>query len=338
MNKKARISSKWWDAFMGRPPRLQFEDAFYHVYSRGNRRERTFLEDSDYHEFEEVILDQAVRSEVNLYSWCPMPNHFHLAVDTPHANLSSFMQRVLTSYARYFNLKYKKVGHVFQGRYGSKLVDREEYLMELVRYIHLNPYRVKNSSWKVPEGGWPWSSHRYYVDGHEPSVAAPFIHAVLRRFSDDIETARKRYAAFVADGLATGRWQAFYKIKEGRFIGNDSWVAETKAGLGEPISRNPLPLWPEFEALLLALANETGLAVGRLVSDERSREISKIRQMFVFMAVRLWKQSQTATAQVLRKDASSVSHLLRSSTLRREHPIIQRVLARISAANMASCG
>jgi len=189
---------------MARPPRIQFEGAFQHIYSRGNRRETIFLDDADYQEFEDIILDQSARSEVNLYSWCPLPNHFHLAVETPKANISSFMQRILTAYARYFNFKYKKVGHVFQGRFGAKVVDREAYLLELVRYIHLNPYRVKRSSWKVPEGGWPWSSHRFYVGGGEPPVAAPFIQAVLRRFGDDLDLARERYATFVADGLADG--------------------------------------------------------------------------------------------------------------------------------------
>jgi len=323
---------------MARQPRIQFEGAFYHIYSRGNRRERIFLDAADYREFEDIVLDQSARAEVNLYSWCPMPNHFHQAVETPLANISSYMQRVLSAYAQYFNRKYNKVGHVFQGRFGARLVDREAYLMELVRYIHLNPYRIKNRHWQVPEGGWPWSSHRFYIDGQEPGVAAPFIHAVLRRFSDNITTARKQFAAFIADGLATRRWEDFYIVKEGRFIGGDTWVAETKAKMGESVHMLALPAWPGFEPLLRVCGDETGLTSERLVSRERSREISQVRQLFIFMAVKLWRKTQTAAAQALQKDASAASLLLRSSTLSREHPLIQRVLARIAAAGIGGCG
>jgi putative transposase len=315
---------------MARKLRLQFEGAFYHVYGRGNRREKTFLDDADYCEFENIVFENSHQEEINLYSWCPMPNHYHLALETPRANLALFMQSTLSSYARYFNAKYGKVGHVFQSRYASKLVDREHYLLELIRYIDLNPYRVKNPNWVLPAGGWPWSSHRYYVEGGEPAVAAPFIHAVLRRFSDTLDEARRRYAAFVAEGLAGEQWKNFYTVKEGCFIGSDAWVAETKTRLRGVPALSRLPTRPTAERLLFAVAEETGVLPTRLTSAERSREISQIRQLFAFMSLHLWQQSQVTIAKALHKDPSAISHLLRNTLLSKDHPLVQRILARIS--------
>src|SRR5438309_1141403 len=127
---------------MPRKPRFQFEGAFYHVYSRGNRRGRIFLDGADYREFEELLLDLSVRCAIALYAWCLMPNHFHILVETPSANLAIFMHRLLTRYAIYFNRRYRLVGHVFQSRYHARHCDKEAYFLQLVRYIHLNPYKA----------------------------------------------------------------------------------------------------------------------------------------------------------------------------------------------------
>jgi hypothetical protein len=94
------------------------------------------------------------------------------------------------------------VGHVFQGRYGARLCDRENYFLELVRYVHLNPYRVKSKRWRLAPEGWPWSSHRYYMEGNEPMAVRPWIHEVLRRFNESsMAQARRGYAEFLAEGL-----------------------------------------------------------------------------------------------------------------------------------------
>src|SRR5437879_5707562 len=124
---------------MPRAPRIQFEGAFYHIYDRGNRRERIFLDDADYARFERMMLEAADRSGVRLFRWSLMPNHFHLLVETPEANIAEFMGRLLTRYAQYFNWRHNLVGHVFQGRYGARVCDKEAYFLELIRYIELNP-------------------------------------------------------------------------------------------------------------------------------------------------------------------------------------------------------
>src|SRR3989338_7030618 len=96
--------------------------------------------------FETLLLRAAEWSGISLYAWCMMPNHLHILVETPEGNLSQFMRRLLTAYARHFNVKHKLVGHVFQGRYKAIVCDKEAYLLELIRYIHLNPMRLKEGA------------------------------------------------------------------------------------------------------------------------------------------------------------------------------------------------
>ena len=320
-----------------RPPRLEFEGVFYHVYSRGNRRERIFCSEPDYAEFEDFLLDLADRMSMNLYAWCLMPNHFHFLIETPAGNLSGFMQRLLGAYARSFNRTHKKIGHVFQGRYGAKLCDREEYLLELVRYIHLNPYRVKKSGF-VPDEGWPWSSHRYYINGEEPAVAAPFIQAVLRRFSDDIDEARKSYAQFIADGLANSDWQDFYRPKGERYLGGERFIEESKRQAGWPVRQAERLERIDLAKLALAVADAFQVAPAQLIEATKERKISRARQTLVYLAKRYGRHSTNLLAEYLRRDPSAISHMQRRAEAMGETEEIQRILLVLMGAQEVVCG
>ena len=141
---------------MPRAPRIQFEGASYHVFSRGNRRERIFRTGEDYAVFEEMTLEGMRRSGVSLFNWGQMPNHFHFNVETPDGNIAEFMQRVLTRFAKYFNRTHRLVGHLFQGRYGARIVEKETYFQEIVRYVELNAYRTKGKP-LAKLGEWKWA-------------------------------------------------------------------------------------------------------------------------------------------------------------------------------------
>ena len=126
---------------MGRPIRIQYPGAFYHIFNRGNRGEKIFREEIDYKKFRKYLFESVKEYEIRLYAWCLMPNHFHLLIETPKGNLSEFIHRLKTKYALYFNFVYKLKGHVFQERYKSILCRKEVYLLSLLRYIHLNPVK-----------------------------------------------------------------------------------------------------------------------------------------------------------------------------------------------------
>ena len=124
---------------MPRPLRLEFPGACYHVLSRGNERKAIFREGVDYEIFLGLLKDCADRFDLLVHAWCLMPNHFHLLLETKDSNLSQAMKRLLGVYTMRFNSKHHRRGHLFQGRYKAFLVDKDNYFLELSRYIHLNP-------------------------------------------------------------------------------------------------------------------------------------------------------------------------------------------------------
>lgn len=128
---------------MTRPWRIRYAGAKYHLTARGNGREEIFLETADYERFLEQLAEALETDEVDLYAYVLMPNHYHLLVETPLGNVQRFMQRLNTAYSMYFRYKKSRPGHCFQGRYGAKLVDGDDYLVRLTRYIHLNPVKMK---------------------------------------------------------------------------------------------------------------------------------------------------------------------------------------------------
>src|SRR5215831_9751891 len=124
---------------MARLLRVPFPGAIYHVTVRGNERRLLFKDEADRKRFLSQLMESSQLHSARLYLVCLMPNHFHLLVETPCGNLSTFMARQLTAYAVYFNRRHQRVGHLTQGRYGAQLVEGNEYLLKLSRYIHLNP-------------------------------------------------------------------------------------------------------------------------------------------------------------------------------------------------------
>ena len=129
---------------MSRPLRIQYPDAYYHVTCRGNEQRKIFRDAEDRKEFFRLLARSAEIYEVMLLAYALMPNHFHLLICTPKGNLSEFMRHFNISYTGSFNRKYKRSGHLYQGRYKAFLIDKDNYLLEVSRYIHLNPLRMRS--------------------------------------------------------------------------------------------------------------------------------------------------------------------------------------------------
>ena len=127
---------------MARRPRLFAAGVLYHVIVRGNQRQKTFTSDSDYQAYIERLARYRKKYDYALHAYCLMPNHVHLLVESSEHPLAKFMQGLQQSYSQYFNLRHRKTGHVFEGRYKAIICQKDEYLLELIRYIHLNPVRV----------------------------------------------------------------------------------------------------------------------------------------------------------------------------------------------------
>ena len=145
---------------MARPLRLEFAGALYHVTARGDGREDIYRADGDRRLFLDVLAEVWERCNWTVHAYCLMTNHYHLLVETPDANLAKGMRQLNGVYTQRFNRTYERVGHVFQGRYKAILVQKETYLLELARYVVLNPVRARMVR---RAGDWPWSSYRAMV-------------------------------------------------------------------------------------------------------------------------------------------------------------------------------
>lgn len=154
---------------MARQLRIQYEDACYHITCRGNAREDIFRDNADRTAFLELVARSSEIYQVHVLAFVLMTNHFHLVIKTPLANLPEFMRHFNISYTSYFNRIHRRVGHLYQGRYKSFVIDADNYLMEATRYVHLNPVRMrKNENLSLLEqrkclGAYRWSSYPDYI-------------------------------------------------------------------------------------------------------------------------------------------------------------------------------
>lgn len=211
---------------MSRPIRIEFPNALYHVTSRGDRREDIFEDDEDRRAFLQTFAQVVEQFNWLCFSWCLMDNHYHLLIQTPDGNLSKGMRQLNGVYTQISNRRHRRVGHLFQGRFKAILVDGDAYLLELARYVVLNPVRA--GMVKRPEN-WPWSSYRA-SQGLAPAEDFLAADALLALFASRRSTARDRYARFVAEGIrAPSPWQ---QLKAQVFLGNDRFVEKMQKQAG----------------------------------------------------------------------------------------------------------
>lgn len=218
---------------MSRPIRIAFPDALYHVTARGDRREAIFDDDQDRRQFLATLEQVVDRFNWVCHAWCLMDNHYHLLIQTPDGNLSRGMRQLNGVYTQASNRRHRRVGHLFQGRFKAILVDSDAYLLELARYVVLNPVRA--GMVKAP-ADWPWSSYRASV-GLDPSAPWLAVDGLLAMFGKRRATAQTRYAQFVAEGVkAASPW---LNLHGQVFLGDERFVermqARMEAGIREDV-------------------------------------------------------------------------------------------------------
>lgn len=216
---------------MGRPNRIEYPGALYHVISRGNEKQRIFSDEADRLKFLEIIKDYHARYGVLVHCYSLMDNHYHLILETPKGNLLKSMHGINGSYTGYFNRKHERAGHLFQGRYKGILVDKDEYLMPLSRYVHLNPVRA--GIVQSPDQ-YRWSSYPAYVFGRRPDPWVEYSW-VLSKFGDG-SSSRRRYRKYVED--SDGEEEVLKNQYDGFILGGEGFISRIKKMLsGKPVSR-----------------------------------------------------------------------------------------------------
>jgi putative transposase len=188
---------------MPRTARLDIPGLLQHVIVRGIEKREIFLDDPDREFFVNRLTALLKETEVRCYAWALIPNHAHLLLMPTRTTLASFMRRLLTGYAVHFNRQHNRTGHLFQNRYKSIVCEEETYLLELVRYIHLNPLRAGLVDDLAGLDTYPWSGHAALMKTGQPDGTEQ--KEILLRFGKNIEKARSCYRQFIADGVPAGR-------------------------------------------------------------------------------------------------------------------------------------
>ncbi|MEO0292705.1 MAG: transposase [candidate division WOR-3 bacterium] len=212
---------------MSRPLRIEFSGAVYHITSRGNGKEDIFFDDSDRKLFLSIFWEVVKREKWICYAYCLMNNHYHLLIETPKPNLSEGMRQLNGNYAQKLNYKRKSVGHIFQDRFKSILVEKENYLLELCRYIVLNPVRA--GLVEAPEE-WEWSSYKAMIGLVKPPELLN-ISWILSNFDEDLEKAMERYKKFVLEGI--GKESPWKELRGRIFLGSKNFIEKYEEKLLE---------------------------------------------------------------------------------------------------------
>jgi len=220
---------------MTRPLRLAYPGALYHVTTRGNARQAIYTDDQDHSTFLAVLAAVVTRSQWLCHAYCLMDNHYHLLIETPQGNLSAGMRQLNGIYAQRFNRRHTWVGHVFQGRFKAILVERENYLLELCRYVVLNPVRAGLA--KRPQT-YRWSSYRATA-GLEKAPEWLTREWVLAQFSPQRRRAERQYQEFVQDGRGVA--SPWAQVEGQVMLGQRHFVETLKPLLADKVKVREIP-------------------------------------------------------------------------------------------------
>ena len=251
---------------MARPLRLEYPGALYHVTSRGNARAKIFVDDSDHRAFLDVMSFVVKRFNWLCHAYCLMSNHYHLLIETPEANLSRGMRQLNGIYTQKFNWKRHRSGHLLQGRYKAILVDKDEYLLELARYLMLNPVRA---GMVISPEEYAWSSYRATI-GKEQVPDFLTTDWLLARFDEKKRKAQRRFADFVKEGMKirTSPWK---ELKGQIYLGDESFVESLLREI--PGNRNKLQEIPKKQKYA-SRPRLSELFEGSAQSDKKERNLA----------------------------------------------------------------
>ncbi len=221
---------------MARPLRLEFPGALYHVTSRGDRREDIYLTDDDRLAYLDILDKVCGRFNWIIHAYCLMGNHYHLLIETPDGNLSKGMRQLNGVYTQHFNRTHKSVGHVYQGRYKAIIVQKETYLLEVARYIVLNPVRARMVR---SAKDWPWSSYRATAGQASPPEWLNTL-TIIAHFSRRKAAAIYRYRRFISEGKNLPPiWE---KLKNQIYIADEEYIENIQRKIDKDIDISEIPV------------------------------------------------------------------------------------------------
>ena len=310
----------------------------HHVMGRGIERAKIFRNRQDREDFLSRLADLCQEENLTVYAWALLSNHFHILARTGRQPLSASMRRLLTGYVVNFNRRHQRAGHLFQNRFKSIVCEDEPYLLELTRYIHLNPLRAGLVDSLVKLNSYRWAGHSALMG----TVARDWQdqRTVLACFGPDLEKARKGYERFVSEGIALGSrpelvggglvkshgdWSQVVSLRrkgesvssDARILGGSDFV-DRLLSEAEKKEKETLRLFPgksDLPTLLARIAKGEGVDASAISSGVRKRAVVRTRKLLSQIAVRRMGYSGAEVARFLGISTSAVNRLVSQEEL-----------------------
>ena len=318
---------------MPRHKRIKIAGAIYHVITRGIERRNIFLDDRDRQEFVTRLEICLKETGSKCYAWALMPNHFHLLIRSGAKPLSDLMRRLLTGYAVYFNRRRKRSGYLYQNRYKSVLCQEDAYLLELVRYIHLNPLRAELVNDIAGLNKHPWSGHMTLAG--KRCAGWQSVDEIWQRFSTTGKEAAKKYIEFISDGIAMGRrndltggglrrsaggWQGVRALRaskeywrgDERMLGDSAFVNEVIKAAEEAIAhreRLKLAGWT-LGKIVNKVCDNLSIEKAELLRKGRKNNVSNARMLIAYLGNKELGISGAELARALGITKQAISKLI----------------------------
>lgn len=304
---------------MPRNARIDIPGLLHHVIVRGIDKRDIFLDDQDREDFISRFSSLLQDTGTRCFAWSLLGNHFHLLIRPEQGTLATFMRRLLTGYAVVFNLRHNRSGHLFQNRYKSIVCDEEPYLLELVRYIHLNPIRAGMIDCLEDLERFPWCGHAELAGKNNRGLIAQ--ESILALFSQREQSARQRYKAYLADGFKDDRSQKLSRggkrlsralnptlseeeLFDDRILGGGHFVEQLLDATGE--RQQGLP--PSLAELVCLVAAHFGIDPDELYVPSKARRIVRAKALICYIAVRRLKIKGIEVAEFLGYSSTAVTH------------------------------
>ncbi len=306
---------------MPRKPRIHYPGAFYHVILRGNDRQTIFFDVNDRCRFYLLLQEMTERHRCRVHAFCLMTNHLHLAIQVSDVPLHRIMHALTFRYTRWINHRQDRVGHLFQGRYRAILIDADAYLLELVRYIHLNPVRAGMVD---DPADYPWSGHRSLL-GQEVLhwMTSDWL---LGLFGTNVPKARHAYHQFVAEGLTEGYRKEFHEggeVNRG-LLGNERFVDQVLQA--DIVCRRQVNL--TVADIVAAVSHSYGVEAHQLATPGKSRQMAEARAIAACLVQELAGLTLVELGHFLQRDVSSLSSAAQrlSAKVHSEETLKQRLV------------
>jgi putative transposase len=289
---------------MARPIRIEYPGAVYHVICRGNNRQGIYRDDEDRRRYLEKLSYYCQGKKVDLLAYCLMSNHVHLLLETPQGNLSKMMQAFQTSYTVYFNKRHGRTGHVFEQRYKAMLVEKDNYLLQVSRYIHLNAMSAKLAE---RAQDYRWCSYGSYLKGK--GIPGLKTETVLGQLNGSKTRQLQQYREYVEGGQEERLKNPAPEVRQQIYVGGEEFIEATqKRGKVLPITERRYSL----RRIIKSVSAVTGIGETEMRQRQRGEAIKASREMLCYVARHHGQVRMSELAKLLQvKESSTPSHAVR---------------------------